>query len=657
MASLSLKHIYKVYGNGHKAVTDFCMEIPDKEFVVLVGPSGCGKSTTLRMIAGLEEISTGELYIDGNYMNNAEPRDRDIAMVFQNYALYPHMTIYDNIAFGLKMRTIPDFKKDQNGNYLHDSNGEKIPTMRHYTKDEIDKKVRRAAQILGITDYLKRKPKQMSGGQRQRVALGRAIVREPKVMLLDEPLSNLDAKLRTQMRSEISKLHKKLQTTFIYVTHDQVEAMTMGTIIVVMKDGFVQQIDTPKNLYNYPCNKFVAGFIGTPQMNFFDATIAKAENGKQIKFAGTDSSITVPDSDLYKVRPMYMDGVRPLVVGLRAEDVSLDPNVVKKSKTTIKVRVSYVEEMGSETLVYGDINPEGEGYEDSPTRIIIKADKNVNVASGDLVDAALDMHKLHLFDKESEESIVPRIVEYNDLEGVIENGYIDALGGKVKLPPAIACPDGKCLVTIPSRAIHVKSGNIPAKVLGCEKINDVYLVELEVNGRHIYAVRDQEAETGATNIDIDIKSIGIKVGDVHIEPVKEISNLFGKFRVIRPETEVDGKKKKGEETCYLTFGETMLPASDRVQEIITSALTKREAFKAEFKYEIPADGVKITQDNGIEGVVEKFLDYGDEKFVVVKVGENDVTVKVENEVTGTVRLIPDVDKIGIIDNKNDIRLV
>lgn len=224
MANLSLKHIYKVYPNGTKAVNDFNMQIEDKEFIVFVGPSGCGKSTTLRMIAGLEEISAGELKIGDVVVNGLEPKDRDIAMVFQNYALYPHMTIYDNIAFGLQMRKVP--------------------------KDEIDRRVREAAEILGITDYLKKKPKEMSGGQRQRVALGRAIVREPKVMLLDEPLSNLDAKLRTQMRSEIVKLHKKLQTTFIYVTHDQVEAMTMGTRIVVMKDGFIKQIDTPKTYIN-----------------------------------------------------------------------------------------------------------------------------------------------------------------------------------------------------------------------------------------------------------------------------------------------------------------------------------------------------------------------------------------------------------------------
>ena len=283
MASLQLNHIYKVYPNGVKAVNDFTMDIADKEFIVFVGPSGCGKSTTLRMIAGLEEITAGELRIGDVVVNDMEPKDRDIAMVFQNYALYPHMTVYENMAFGLKLRKVP--------------------------KDEIDRKVREAAEILGITEYLDRKPKAMSGGQRQRVALGRAIVREPKVFLLDEPLSNLDAKLRTAMRSEISKLHHKLQTTFIYVTHDQVEAMTMGTRIVVMKDGFVQQIDTPRNLYRFPCNKFVAGFIGTPQMNFFEGTL-KLHDGNRVlvNFAGTGNEIDTPYSFFTKADRKYLDG-------------------------------------------------------------------------------------------------------------------------------------------------------------------------------------------------------------------------------------------------------------------------------------------------------------------------------------------------------------
>ena len=281
MASLSLKHIYKVYDNNVKAVKDLNLNIKDKEFVVFVGPSGCGKSTTLRMIAGLEEISSGELRIDNKVVNNVEPKDRDIAMVFQNYALYPHMSVYENMAFGLKIKKLPN--------------------------EEIHKRIIEAAEVLGITEYLDRKPKAMSGGQRQRVALGRAIVRNPKVFLLDEPLSNLDAKLRTQMRAEILKLYKKLDTTFVYVTHDQVEAMTMGTKIVVMKDGILQQVDTPKNLYKYPNNKFVASFIGTPQMNFLNATLLHKKNEIIVKLIDHNVEFNIPYNSVKKIDKKYLD--------------------------------------------------------------------------------------------------------------------------------------------------------------------------------------------------------------------------------------------------------------------------------------------------------------------------------------------------------------
>ncbi len=291
MASLSLQHITKVYDNKVTAVSDFNMEIEDKEFIVFVGPSGCGKSTTLRMIAGLEEITGGDLYIDGRRVNDVEPKDRDIAMVFQNYALYPHKTVYQNMAFALRMRKTP--------------------------KDEIRRRVEEAARILDITAYLDRKPKALSGGQRQRVALGRAIVREPKVFLLDEPLSNLDAKLRTAMRTEITKLHQKLQTTFIYVTHDQVEAMTMGTRIVVMKDGVIQQIAAPQTLYDFPANVFVASFIGTPQMNFFDATLDESglvtlSSGQTIQLSAEKMKTLEPHT-----------GKREIILGIRPEDIHL----------------------------------------------------------------------------------------------------------------------------------------------------------------------------------------------------------------------------------------------------------------------------------------------------------------------------------------------
>ena len=266
MASLQLKNVYKIYPNGFNAVKDFNLDIEDKEFIIFVGPSGCGKSTTLRMIAGLEDISSGELWIGDKMVNDVEPKDRDIAMVFQNYALYPHMSVYDNMAFGLKLRKVP--------------------------KEKIDKQVHEAAKILDIEHLLDRKPKALSGGQRQRVAMGRAIVREPKVFLMDEPLSNLDAKLRGQMRIEISKLHQRLGTTIIYVTHDQTEAMTLGTRIVVMKDGVIQQVDTPQNLYEKPQNLFVAGFMGSPQMNFLDAVVEVKGETAYLNVAGI--SIPLP---------------------------------------------------------------------------------------------------------------------------------------------------------------------------------------------------------------------------------------------------------------------------------------------------------------------------------------------------------------------------
>ena len=292
MASLLLKNVTKKYPNGFVAVKEFNLEIKDKEFIIFVGPSGCGKSTTLRMIAGLEDISSGELYIDDKLVNDVEPKDRDIAMVFQNYALYPHMSVYDNMAFGLKLRKTP--------------------------KDEIDQKVRNAARILDLEHLLDRKPKALSGGQRQRVAMGRAIVRSPKVFLMDEPLSNLDAKLRGQMRVEISKLHQRLETTIIYVTHDQTEAMTLGTRIVVMKDGVIQQVDSPQNLYDKPCNKFVAGFIGAPQMNMIDAAVGKDGSDVTLSFGG--HTVALPEGKAKKLEEAGYVG-KTVTLGIRPEDL------------------------------------------------------------------------------------------------------------------------------------------------------------------------------------------------------------------------------------------------------------------------------------------------------------------------------------------------
>ena len=371
MASVSLQHVYKVYTGGVTAVSDFTLDIEDKEFVVLVGPSGCGKSTTLRMVAGLEEISEGELYIGDKLCNDVAPKDRDIAMVFQNYALYPHMTVYDNMAFGLKLRKTP--------------------------KAEIDRRVKEAAQILDIEHLLNRKPKALSGGQRQRVALGRAIVREPKVFLMDEPLSNLDAKLRVQMRTEITKLHQKLGATFIYVTHDQTEAMTMGSRIVVMKDGFVQQVDAPQNLYDRPANLFVAGFIGTPQMNFFDVKLSK--EGDKVYALFGNNKILIPNEKIAKfVDPSYVG--KEVIMGVRPEDMRDDDYFMSNHpESIIDVEVDIVELMGSETYLYLTTS----GREGT---FIARVDPRSVARTGDKIRIAINANQIHFFDKETEATIL-----------------------------------------------------------------------------------------------------------------------------------------------------------------------------------------------------------------------------------------------------------
>ena len=372
MASISCQHIYKIYpGATAPSVTDFNLEIQDKEFIIFVGPSGCGKSTTLRMIAGLEEISKGEMYIGGRLINDVPPKDRDIAMVFQSYALYPHMTVYKNIAFGLELRKTP--------------------------KDEIDKRVHEAAKILEIEHLLDRKPKALSGGQRQRVALGRAMVRNPAVFLLDEPLSNLDAKLRTSMRTEIIKLHKKLATTFIYVTHDQTEAMTMASRIVVMKDGVVQQVDTPQNLYDFPANEFVAGFIGSPQMNFFDVRL-KRENNEVVAYFG-DNKIVVPQGKVSKfVDESYVG--REVVMGIRPENIHDDEMfLANAADATIDVKVEVTEKMGSETYLYlTTTGKEG--------NIIARVNPRTTSTAGGEIKVAFDVNHLHFFDKETARTIL-----------------------------------------------------------------------------------------------------------------------------------------------------------------------------------------------------------------------------------------------------------
>ena len=354
MASLSLRGIYKIYAGDVVAVSDFNLEIEDKEFIILVGPSGCGKSTTLRMVAGLEDISKGELYIDDKLVNHIPPKDRDIAMVFQSYALYPHMTVYNNMAFGLKLRKMP--------------------------KADIDRRVKEAASILG------------------RVALGRAIVREPKVFLMDEPLSNLDAKLRVQMRSEITKLHKRLQTTFIYVTHDQTEAMTMGSRIVVMKDGFIQQVDSPQNLYDYPANLFVAGFIGMPQMNIFRVKLEKRQDGVYATFGS--NCIKVPDGKVQRMTGDYIG--KEVYMGIRPENISDDAVFTSTyPDACIDVDVEIIELMGSETYLYMTTSGKDENF-------IARVDPRTTSRGGDKIKVGFDVNRLHFFDVETEKTILSR---------------------------------------------------------------------------------------------------------------------------------------------------------------------------------------------------------------------------------------------------------
>ena len=368
MANISIQHIYKVYPGDVSVIEDCSLEITDKEFIVLVGPSGCGKSTILRMIAGLEDITKGEMYIGEQLVNNVPPKERNIAMVFQSYALYPHMTVYNNMAFSLELSKTP--------------------------KDEIDRRVREAAKSLDIEHLLNRKPKALSGGQRQRVALGRAMVRNPAVFLLDEPLSNLDAKLRASMRTELIKLHKQLATTFVYVTHDQTEAMTMGDRIVVLNGGHIQQVDTPQNLYDNPCNIFVAGFIGSPQMNFIDAVLNKDAKGYFLEVIS--DKLYLPAAKANDVLGSYIGS--NVKLGIRPENINDDPAVVAANvDSSINTTVEVSELMGNEVYLYLK-------YNDS----VLTARVAPTTASrrGDNVKVSLDMNKAHLFDVETEEAIL-----------------------------------------------------------------------------------------------------------------------------------------------------------------------------------------------------------------------------------------------------------
>ncbi len=677
MASLTLKHIYKVYDDSTKAVNDFNMEIQDKEFIVFVGPSGCGKSTTLRMIAGLEDISAGELRIDNVIVNDVEPGDRNIAMVFQNYALYPHMTVYENMAFSLRTAKVP--------------------------KDVIHEKVMEAARILGITEYLERKPKALSGGQRQRVALGRAIVRSPKVFLLDEPLSNLDAKLRAAMRAEITRLHERLGTTFIYVTHDQVEAMTMGSRIVVMRGGFVQQIDTPKNLYNHPANLFVAGFIGTPRMNFWHATLRKDGSTVHIKL---DSGATL-DADyatLNRVQTRYMDGSHPVTVGVRPDDVIPWKEGMNPAEwARIPVTVTVVEALGGETLVYGhlgvavpDDDPIGEvvesvertgGKEKSETSehdrvtndaIIIKAPAEFDAHRGDVVDAAVNLRKLHLFDRETEVSIKPRIPTENLCDCTIENDFLYFASQRFPLPPALygkgatprkdhATPPTS--LTLPADAVLLGTGS------GRARVDETEIFDADVSQRTLYRLTVGDTTLFALeaappryrvgdSVPFDLDFSRITVEACGITPLPAENSLDGRFI---KEKEVDDRSDsptRGRKIYrfYLDISDQPVTADEGLCQKLFSC-KGTAIFHTPLSYRFPAEAVtvipRVTGEDKttLMGKITEVLDYGRTVYARIAVGSQQVIAPYDGRAGEPVSIAIDQSKLTVVDREADIIIV
>ncbi len=640
MSNLSLRHIYKVYPNGVKAVNDFNMEIEDREFIVFVGPSGCGKSTTLRMIAGLEEITAGELYIGDNFVNRMEPKDRDIAMVFQNYALYPHMTVYENLAFGLRLRHVP--------------------------QAEIHKKVLWAAKILRLEEYLDRKPKALSGGQRQRVSLGRAILRTPKVFLLDEPLSNLDAKLRTEMRAEIAKLHNELNTTFIYVTHDQVEAMTMGTRIVVMSMGYVQQIDTPQNLYNYPENKFVAGFIGTPQMNFFNATLKREGDIVKVKFDGVEKILEVPFHQMLKVRPEYFNGDKKVIVGLRCEHMSVDPEIVAKSNNVIPIKISIFEELGNETLIYGDMNTQVSDLVESGTRLIVKQYGGTHESKrGDIINVAFDMSKAHFFDAETEHTIAPRIPTDNVFDVQLDGAEMTVLGTKVHLPEAVAEQVGgrkfdNASLIIPTNALHEGGSDLIANVAEEEIINGTRITHLRIDSRTFFMLNGSEHKFGdRVALGIDFKKISVSAdNEAVITPLPEhdvfLGSYFDRANAVRSANRLIAhyNELKKKETGALSkemegkIAEVVLQPS-ALQAIKQEYAEKRKEINGNLSYRLG------TENLGKEG--KKKVQIEAKQALEVTKAEYEANVRDYNEKKAAYDALPDEEKAERMAQEKNIR--
>ena len=655
MANLSLKHLYKIYENGTKAVDDFNLEIKDDEFIVFVGPSGCGKSTTLRMIAGLEEITAGDFYIDGVLANNLEPKDRDMAMVFQNYALYPHMSVYDNMAFGLRIR--------------------------HVSKDEIDKRVHEAARILDIENQLDKKPKNMSGGQRQRVALGRSIVRKPKVFLLDEPLSNLDAKLRSSMRSEITRLHNVLKTTFIYVTHDQVEAMTMGTRIVVMKNGVIKQVDSPMNLYDYPENVFVAGFIGTPQMNFINAKLSF--EGENILLKSSVNNFLYEHKDFSHIDILNIIKQKDIIIGIRPEHTHLD---VKENKNAFECEIAVIEALGNE------MNVIVESVVDK-TRIIVKMLRDDNLSVGQKVYVTFDVNKIHIFDKESENTMLERIPSTMTFKAQIVDNKLLFLNQKIALSKwnSDALKGHKNLfISLPISAL-TKGNDITLKVNKKEKIKDEWLFSAEVDGEYIYFKNSEYIDGDKISLDIDLSKIdyydeggelvlkhfdGENRFNGELVPVKKkipcVKNnlidisLYEKYEDAKNKQDIDTlkqlkiKEKNKSVFNYKLFDNEIEP---NIEDLIrVYALLGKKFYLHHICYIVNANDININEHGNYVGSVKEVIDYGKDNFIkiILNNSENEITARVKDKtykIGESVRFDIPNNKIGILDLDFNVRLI
>ncbi len=626
MANLKLSHIYKVYENGHKAVNDFCIDIADQEFIVFVGPSGCGKSTTLRMIAGLETITAGDLFIGDTLVNDMEPKDRDIAMVFQSYALYPHMTVYENMAFGLRNRKMPE--------------------------EEIKKRVLKAAKMLDIEEYLDRQPKAMSGGQRQRVALGRALVRDPKVFLLDEPLSNLDAKLRAAMRTEITALHKSLKTTFIYVTHDQVEAMTMGTRIVVMKLGYVQQIDTPMNLYNEPYNKFVAGFIGSPQMNFFDVTLKREGDTVTVRFVNGDE-VKLPYEKVCKIHEEYLNGDKTVTFGIRPEHVSLS-----KEGPGLKLIVTNVERLGNETIVYGKLGDAlGEfTLKDEGKNIVIKVVDRDDINPDDIVYAVPNPEKVHFFDAETEITLMNKIPLFNTVHAKVAGDKMELLGHSVALPEAYkkVITGKEIALEIPPFAI-VEGKDFELKVSRIEKVDDKNLAYLENGDSYLFALVSDEVKAGdiyhfaLANEKINLHENGKEI----LPAVNDEETMLGTFS----KTEV---KENGDRVLHFFYNigdYTIETAPENGYKI--NSIDGNNCYKYDYKFAVNRDNIRIVGEGepGLAGEVVGYVNYGNIRFAQVKAAGEQLLIRVSDDFKADkVRLAFDAKDVSVYSTRIDMKL-